>query len=483
MKHFSLSRKWILLSLVLLSPEILAAESLNFNYKRADTLSLEPRFGLQARGCHAPVDPMNISFMFRKVEMSNEGTKGLRVKLVIKGADFPKSYTVFTSASGATKAAPNPESDKELLVPWGVTIQGTSEGNTGHYQMTVPFVRYENPFCFSESVADIGGTEATKSLQLYPIYRYREYGGNINPFYDTTEAFRGNSNSTWDRYCKDKDISDSRDKWYYWPNYYNPPAGADNADEYGNTIWAYINKTGPDGGVNYLTNHMFYGGKVSSGTTPIFSSQHYSHNVKPETESNPIFTYTFPVGQDVTSFVKNGDYLLKLNNRAIISMTLTLYDGSTKKESVFEWKRSLSGPKPIDNILRYQSMSIRDFPVSPFPPDFLKSEENDPYEQKHFYLDSVYKNYFRGTLVTKNNLNQAYDDYNKNIAPLSLPTETPGDINLANTDSLTFIIAQKDFNGNYLVVVDGSPVKFGPLYTINKYAIAASAMQMRNACY
>ncbi|EAS1264995.1 hypothetical protein GA762_23465 [Salmonella enterica subsp. enterica] len=483
MKKYNLSliKKGILFSLVLLSPEILAAERLGFNYTRPDALSLEPKLGLQARGCHAPSDPMNISFRFSNVEMSgSDATKGLRVKLTLKGMSYPKSYSVLTYVP-APMLAHNTTSDKTkadeaLLVPWGMTVQGSSEGQTGHYQMFEHPAQYENPFCFSLSVADIGGQDGTgTSLHLYPIYRDPNYNGKANPFWNKLSA-------TWDKYCQGKQPdADSKDaQYFYWPDYYTTPT--DNPDEEGYTIWARIHGNGPNTGMDYLLDHMFYGGKVTPPPSPGFSGELYNDKFNPVTYSDPVYTYTFPAGKYNTSFVNNGNFLLKLNNRAIISMTLTLYDGTTKKASVFEWKRSLSsGGYPTDNTLHYQNNSVRDLPVGPFPHNFFNPENlSDPYN--HFYLDSVYKNYFRGTLVTERDLTQDYHNYDKNIAPLSLPPAAPGDINLASTDNLAFTIDQKDFKGDYFVTVDGSPMIFGPLYT-NKDTVVASAVQVRNACY
>ncbi|EHJ5407687.1 hypothetical protein KAO45_005151, partial [Salmonella enterica subsp. enterica serovar Wedding] len=58
----SLKKTGILFSLVLLSPGVMAAENLNFNYTRAGALSLDPRMSLQARACHSKGDPININF-------------------------------------------------------------------------------------------------------------------------------------------------------------------------------------------------------------------------------------------------------------------------------------------------------------------------------------------------------------------------------------------------------------------------------------
>ncbi|ECW1082720.1 hypothetical protein GWU81_18055 [Salmonella enterica] len=483
MKKYNLSliKKGIVFSLVLLSPEILAAERLGFNYTRPDALSLEPKLGLQARGCHAPSDPMNISFRFNNVEMSGgDATKGLRVKLTLKGMSFPKSYAALSYAPAPmlanNAASDKTKADEELLVPWGVTVQGTSEGIGGNYLMWTPPARYENPFCFSNAVADIGGQDGTtRSLALYPIYRYRTYNGNTNP------AWKAVPENAWDKYCQGKqpDASLQEAQYFYWPDYYSTPT--DNPDEEGYTIWARIHGNGPDTGTDYLTNHMFYGGKTIFPSKPGFTGHGYNEDYKPVTYSDLVYTYTFPGGSFPISRVNNGNFLVKLNNRAIISITLTLYDGTTKKESVFEWTRNLSGTYPLDNVLHYQNNSVRDLPVGPFPHDFFNPENlSDPYN--HFYLDSVYKNYFRGTLVTDHDLTQDYRNYDKNIAPLSLPPAAPGDINLANTDSLIFTIDQKDFEGDYFVTVNGSPMIFGPLYT-NKNTVATSAIQVRNACY
>ncbi|ECK2143437.1 hypothetical protein FQW43_27760 [Salmonella enterica subsp. enterica serovar Enteritidis] len=483
MKKYNLSliKKGILFSLVLLSPEILAAERLGFNYTRPDALTLAPELGLQTRGCHAPTDPMNIRFIFRNVEMSNsDNTKGLRVKLTLKGISFPKGYAALTYApspiAANNAASDKDKADKNLLVPWSVTVQGTSKGTTGYYSTAEHPTQYENPFCFSRDVPDgIYEKRTESSLHLFPIYRDNAYNGKDNPFWKYLKSV------TWDEYCKGKEPAPESHnaKYFYWPDYYTTPT--DNPDEEGYTIWARIHGNGPNTGENYLTSHMFYGGKVTLPPDFGFSGKSYDDKFDPVTDSNLVYTYTFPAGAAPISRVKNSDFLVKLNNRAITSMTLTLFDGATKKESVFEWKRNLSGDYPLDNVLRYQGKSVRDLPVSPFPRNISNpQDENDPYN--HFYLESTYKDYFRGTLVTDRNLTQDYRHYDRNIAPLPLLPEAQGNINLANTDSLAFRIEQKDLKGDYFVTVYGSPMIFGPLYT-NKHTVAASAIQVRDACY
>ncbi|ECD7244841.1 hypothetical protein LVO39_005315 [Salmonella enterica] len=108
--------------------------------------------------------------------------------------------------------------------------------------------------------------------------------------------------------------------------------------------------------------------------------------------------------------------------------------------------------------------------------------ENDPYKGASFYTRDVASGYFRGTLVAGKSLNSTYTDYNK-FMPLSLPPATPGDINLVNTDSLTFKIGMTNgtAGGDPMVTVFGQPLKFGPLYAGDKEMI--SAMKVRNACY
>ncbi|HAF5791973.1 TPA: hypothetical protein G8M32_005224 [Salmonella enterica] len=109
------------------------------------------------------------------------------------------------------------------------------------------------------------------------------------------------------------------------------------------------------------------------------------------------------------------------------------------------------------------------------------------------YYQSIYgkgikKNYFRGTLVPQSLLSERYNKINE-VTPLSLPAENLGDINLVNTERLKFLIGEVNSNGDYSggyggnfgVTVWGMPLKFAPLYVNGKEA--ASAMQVRNACY
>lgn len=144
MNHMSLNRKWILFSLVLVSPTILAAEkaeNLNFNYTRADALSMDSRLGLQAKACHSLGDPININFRFGQISFAPQ------VTLYIKGKGYSKSYSVLEGGN--------------LTIPFNIKRNGRASGTS-----VVPTFypgtdgSYNNKFCFSDKrMANLPHTE------------------------------------------------------------------------------------------------------------------------------------------------------------------------------------------------------------------------------------------------------------------------------------------------------------------------------------
>nr|EEE1922801.1 hypothetical protein [Salmonella enterica subsp. diarizonae] len=473
----SLIKKGILLSLVLLSPEILAAENLNFNYTRADAPGTDSRLALQADACHSLGDPMDIRVRFNNVKMASKGTQGLTAKIAITGFPYPKSSSVFTSATLQYVPAPGglPGTDPDLRNEWGVYVQGSASGIMGSYTAGNPAAEetvFQNPFCFDRRVANPG---FDVSMHLIPIYQYRnDPYGNPNPYY---------KDGYWDKYCSNK--PDNADLNWYWPDYYNPPT-----TNYGNgSIKENISRVESEGGgTKFLSSHIFFGGKYTINENPdkpvFVGAGGFDNILEPVTDDSPIFSYTFPPTGDAsasynysTFMVKKGEFILRASSREIASITLTLSDGKTGEESVFEWKRKLQGGGySSDNNLYYNTQVPRILPVTARV--FNKQDEkDDPYSD--FYNNP---GYFRGTLVAKGALNREYKTYIDTKSPLSLPPDSQGTINLLNTDSLTFTIDQINNDGAYIVTLSGQPLKFGPVYTnLNKEAF--SAMQVRNACY
>ncbi|EBU7357690.1 hypothetical protein DK080_26320 [Salmonella enterica subsp. enterica serovar Poona] len=478
MNHMSLNRKWILFSLVLLSPAILAAENLNFNYTRSDISGLDSRLALQARACHSLGDPMDIRVRFNNVMMTSEGSPGLMAKIAITGFPYPKSSTVFASATLQHVPAPGglPGTDPDLQNEWGVYVQGSASGTMGSLTTGNPASEqtiFQNPFCFDRRVAN-PAFEVSKFL--IPIYKFRsDPYGNPNPYY---------KDGYWDKYCKNK--PDSADLNWYWPDYYHPPV-----TNYGNSsIQENISRVESEGGGSiFLSSHIFFGGKYTingSLDKPVFVGEGgFDNTLKTETDISSNFSYTFPPTAGNTSstypystfIVDKGEFIVRASTRQITSITLTLFDGKTGEESVFEWNRNLhSGGYASDNNLFYNTKVPKILPVTARV--FNKQDEkNDPYA--NFYNNP---GYFRGTLVAKGELNQEYQTYIDTKSPLSLPPDAQGTINLVNTDSLTFTIDQMSGGGKYFVTLSGQPLKFGPVYTdLNKEAL--SAMKVRNACY
>lgn len=474
MQSISLIKRGILISLALLSPEILAAENLNFNYTRSDALSLDPRLALQAKACHSLGDPMEIRVRFKNVMMTSGRGQGLMAKIEIIGFPYPKGSTPFVSDKLQYIPAVGgiPGTDPDLRDEWGVNVQGSAKGLIGDYATVNPAATetvFTNPFCFSLAVADIGGSQGFKvSRDLIPIYKYlNDANGNPNPYY---------RNGYWDTYCAKR--PDNADLNWYWPDYYNPPM-----KNYGNSsIKENISRVEREGGgTKFLTGHMFFGSKYVSNPAfdkPVFVAQGGEDNkVEPVNDDSAIFSYTFLPDIHNLFFVTNGEYILRTSTREITSIKLTLYDGKdADNTSVFEWLRNVVGGYATDNNLYYNTRTPRVLPVSPKK----QAEKDDPYAK--FYTNP---DYFRGTLVGRGSLNQNYKTYVDTKTPLSLPPDYEGTINLVNTDSLTFTIDQTENTGladKYFVTLSGQPMKFGPLYT-NYNKEAFSAMQVRNACY
>ncbi|EIZ2111006.1 hypothetical protein MOQ95_005767, partial [Salmonella enterica] len=153
----SLIKKGILLSLVLLSPEILAAtENLNFNYTRADASGLDPRLSKLAKACHTLTDPLNINVQFGEMN-----TQNVRVVMTVYGSNAGKGYAVYTlpgssgkAASGAVNrtALKSSTTDPDLVIPFGLSVQGEASLSVSQTSSTPVYAtRYDDPFCFSLS--------------------------------------------------------------------------------------------------------------------------------------------------------------------------------------------------------------------------------------------------------------------------------------------------------------------------------------------
>lgn len=441
MNHMSLNRKWILFSLVLLSPAILAAENLNFNYTRADALSMDSRLGLQAKACHSKGDPMDIRVRFDSISVGGS----FNVTLAIQGAEYPKSYSVFTKAVQSKQSGADPD----FMVPWRINVKGRASGS---YTLKV-----HNPgtseawgdiFCFSTGGAPFPDrNQYPHTAGLKPIFsddpRYKKYCSNKPLIYNDYYSWGGNPETT--------DI----------PGKYKDDYPPENP---GNLLR-------PDqrfliGNIKFFTSHT-----PAKPATDDWATSGFGNSVEKEF-SDKKFIYRFPLGAENNKgvHVDNGDFLLRLNNRNISALTLTVTYGGVSE--VWSWKAANDDAYKNRLYLNHQAgLGIK--PSS--------SDASDPYLINKFYKEN---RYYKGTLTPGVYLTSAYTDYIRNIMPLSLPSTSDGEINLVNTDSLIFTIGQTPSSGGYesiLFRAYGQPLKFAPL-TVNGKEVA-SAMQVRNACY
>lgn len=447
----SLIKKGILLSLVLLSPEILAAtENLNFNYTRADVSSLDPRLSKLGKTCHTLDDPIAILVRFKR----DINTQSLHYVMTVEGAPVSKAYARLSSLSSGGKTV----SDPDLLVPWGVTLSGKASFNVVE-NYTEQVTTYVDPFCFSWEMAT-ATHYFPESEGFIPIYR--------DPPYSTSTA---TDSSEFVRYCigdnplKPRRRNPSNYMDTFWPDYNNPP------DIVKNHISSSPNRD------DYLFKYIFFR-KLT--TTPVDKEHWVSKDVTANgSYTEPSARIEFPVyfGNNFAITKEAAGFTVYVNNRNITGLKLEIFLDSRPNAPVtaFTWKKDNSY---LNNVLSF---------VGEHHNGGLRSAGNipeDPYV-KSFYTQNVghENNYFRGTLVKKYFLNSAYTDYVNNIAPLSLPAKKQGDINLVNTDGLVFEIGQMTrWAADPTITVYGQPLKFGPLHTGNQKEVL-SAMQVRNACY
>ncbi|EBW7149082.1 hypothetical protein [Citrobacter braakii] len=446
MNQVSLSRKWMLFFLVLLSPEILAADNLNFNYKRAGTLSLEPKLGLQARGCHSKADPIEIRVHFNKITATTEGTGSLNVTLTIDGDDYIKNYAPFKSASGKSRAT-----DADFRVPWSVHAKGNISGehNGKRYVAGTP-ESWNYPFCFSDKYLYHDNTPDNQTGTYFPIYQPPVPNYPFGTNYDAYWWHEGCFNTPM--------IPNDRYVWGGFPGAVPMPPN--------------VRKEYEERGSSALTDQVFF---VSH--TPA-TPGHYEFGTQPFNESvdhtyqDKHFVYPLLTGSEssVASSIHGGDFVLTLSNRNITSLSLKI----TNKGASETWVWKAANDDAYKNRLYLNHGSS--LGMKP-----LASDNSDPYFVNNFYKEN---RYFKGSLAAGTFLTKAYTDYINNIIPLTLPPTSDGEINLVNTDGLTFTIGQKSGTqgfGSLTFSAYGQPLKFAPIYINGKEA--ASAMQLRNACY
>lgn len=100
-KLFLLKKRWLFISLVLLSPEIFAGlsnDGLVLDYTRADVSGLDPRLSKLAKACHTLTDPMVIHVLFGPMS-----TQYMKVTMTVYGNKAGKGYAVYSSSGAGLK--------------------------------------------------------------------------------------------------------------------------------------------------------------------------------------------------------------------------------------------------------------------------------------------------------------------------------------------------------------------------------------------
>ncbi|EMJ2323697.1 hypothetical protein V7L32_004163 [Salmonella enterica] len=459
MNHFLPKKRWLFISLVLLSPEIFAGltdDGLVLDYNKGNSLSLEPQYLKLGKVCHSRDDPMDVEVDF----LPDLLTSHSRIELIVSGEVQKKGY------AGLSVLFKNPVVDYDLQTSMDITAGGEGSTIYGTYDVPTPKTKtvYEDPFCFHKDIFNIANQRFDNSDSYIPIYHDKPY------LYDALPA------NAFYTYCDISRVQPTTDGSTYWPDYDNPPEGIKTA----------IAATRGDRD-QFLFKYMFYRNKrdITDGDEIQQKSETLSVPATKPTQvvriNNSTLSYVFPVRltDKNMSILKKGNFRLTLSQRNITSLTLRIthkvagYDDTIQD---FTWKRD-GGASGLSNTLRFTPtpMTLHITPAGDI--------KDDPYAP--FYDKSLNNSYFRGTLVAESSLNNNYKNYVKNISPLSLPAKSMGDINVLNTQKLKFVIGQDNqqgsIGGDYTVTVFGQPMKFGPLYAGNQEMV--SAMQVRDACY
>ncbi|HDC2548019.1 TPA: hypothetical protein O7139_005463 [Salmonella enterica] len=463
MNKFSQKKKTPLI-LLLLSPTIFAAsDNLNFNYSAPVINSLNPRFSLQTNVCHSMADPIAITVGFKK----GMQPESYNISMTVNGAPVYKGYAGLSALASSGKRT----ADTDFQIPFRVSFHGSVKGTDTYIRHTPD--SYSEPFCFDPRSEFNDGEIKYYSPSTYGYFPlFEHYPDELAP--DRTPEAVKNNESDFQRYCGNGQRVETKDQEHFWSEgypIYNPkiPAGVKKGmDRNGN-------------GEQFLTSGLFYLKYIPAVDQPIIS---YIDN--PYTTSDLInnadgsVTFTFPlypkdVSEDSKGFVlrDGNDFVFNISNRNISSLILDISRKDSGEHSIFKWQRDSNS---LSHILAFQGLPA-DFSL-PSPGE--NNITNDPYQQ--FYSGDTVHQVFRGTLVTELSLKKEYENYIDNIMPLSLPTNTTGDINLVNTDSLSFLIGQdNEHSGSDFLRVYGQPLKFAPLMAGGKEL--ASAKKVRDACY
>lgn len=464
---FSLKKEMFLISLILLAPEIQAESAkVLFNYTTSsDLFAQEPRLGRLTNVCHTLADPIVVGVGFQK----NMNTQNLSVMMTVNGKPVHKGYAPLSSLSSNKAEA---STDTDLLIPWKVSVNGTAKGG-GSGTSTVP-EKYSNPFCFADGYSANAGPTNYYSPSTHGYFALFENFPESKKNEYAAEFIEHNRKEFY-RLCGGRDKT--KDAQHVWKSTYSIPLD--------NPLIPYnmIDLVKGGEGVKFLTSGIFYMDydppKTEKAKVPYDFSE-TTEDIKKEVDGS--VSYEFPLKPDNSQSLENfwldggGSFVFGISNRNITSLKLDIkheLPGYSPQHIIFEWERASSY---LNNVLAFKGITRQIGLMS------AGELEVDTYNDASFYDKSVAQGYFRGTLVSEGALLKSYTDYIKDIMPLSLPAANPGDINLVNTERLVFRIGQSmDYGGDPTVTVYGQPLKFGPLYTGNKEA--ASAMQVRNACY
>lgn len=355
--------------------------------------------------------------------LNNLRQSTLHITLEIKGQGYSKSYSVFP----ATKSMAGKSGAGDFTVPFSIKKNGTANGTnvvTVHHE-AVP-AQFGTRFCFK-------GTPGGKIAVLEGI--------SSLPGFDFNEV------------CKDRaTVFDGK---YNWGG--NPNAGASQPGYITDSmIWKY----------NFFTSY--------TPGRPARDEQQWQDFSGPVVDNGEVVSELYAYALPIPQMTDKGNFTFNLSNRNITTLKLYI---KVNNQAVYSWTWEKSKDNP--NILRLTYTNPVQMPIiSPGPAD----SNSDPYAKNLFYKRN---GFYKGTLASGNSLNQKYTNYIKNVIPLSLPSDIDGNINLVNTDSLTFVLQKNNdpdaSQGFMKLSVFGQPLQFGPLKVNDKDV--ASAMQIRNACY
>lgn len=457
MLNSSLKSSVILVSLALLPAGVLANisnEPLSFDFSRSDDVNLDPRLGVQADACRTKADPLVINVNF----VPKMYTANLKVSLEVHGAGWRKGYAVFSSATKSSTT------DTDFQTPWGFSVEGAVKGVSD-----VPAIIPGQPwkpgqrFCFTDNYPGQGPLFYPASFGYAPIAEPDEHGRV--PSWAARELPGVSYRKLWEASCGHHGVQVTEpERHYLWEDPSKLPPQIIH-DRY------HSNDPNIVTGDKYLKDGYFYTHYIPATHDQVKPGQNWVNfdNDKIEQGSlNPAVIYNFPItGGGSDSTLEKGKFTVTLNNRNISSLVLRVQNGAAAPV-IWQWNTADNDVLKNRLLLSHSGTAVGS----------RGPENSDPY--KNFYTPQGKTGFYHGTLAGAGLLNQAYKNYIKQL-PLSIPPQVTGEINLVNTDSLTFTIGQDgNYGGPVKVGLFGQPLKFGPMYIGNK--VAVSATQMSQLC-